>query len=93
MGCHRGPSCPGRGVLYGAPQNRDQPSDGPAAWAPDQQGTAIARLARSGPAGGHTLARQLVALPTRDGAALRIRFVLDKQINAVAIRQRKLNYP
>jgi hypothetical protein len=37
--------------------------------------------------------RQLIALPTRDGAALRIRFVLDKQINAVATRQRKLNYP
>ena len=49
--------------------------------------------ARSGPAGCYTLARQLVALPTRDGAALRIRFVLDKQINAVATRQRKLNYP
>jgi len=37
--------------------------------------------------------RQLIALPTRDGAALRIRFVLDKQINAVATRQGKLNYP
>ncbi len=48
--------------------------------------------ARSGPAGGHTLARQLIAFPIRDGAALRIRFVLDKQINAVATRQRKLNY-
>jgi hypothetical protein len=37
--------------------------------------------------------RQLIALPARDGAALRIRFVLDKQIKAAATRQRKLNYP
>ena len=37
--------------------------------------------------------RQLIALPARDGAALRIRFVLDKQIKAVAARQRKLDFP